>query len=90
MTEKKIKFPWVFWISIRKRDWFKKFWKSRGANHLDIQFFKLYITIGLPWKQIVLKKAIEGNYNINGLKALKETNKTFCRWYHIHIGSYKD
>jgi hypothetical protein len=60
---------WVFWIniSIRKK-WFRKLWKTRGANFLDIQFFCFYVTIGMPWLNTYLtyENYIDSNiYNTN-------------------------
>ena len=43
------KTPFVFWVHIEKREWFSRFWKSRSANCLDMQFFKWHISIGMPW-----------------------------------------
>jgi len=43
-------YPWVFWITIRWRPkWFKFYWKTRCANAVDIQFWKFNIGIGRPW-----------------------------------------
>ena len=80
------RYPWVFWIRFEKRDWFCNFWKSRGSNCLDIQIFKLHISIGMPWHKAVLKYASEDT--LNGFEPLKSANKTFTKWYHLHIGSY--
>ena len=88
-TNKLIKrYPWVFWLRFEKRDWFSNFWKSRGANFLEIQIFKLCISIGLPWNKEVLKQ-VDVNYPLEGLNHLRKTNETFNKWYHFHIGSYK-
>jgi hypothetical protein len=54
MESKLEKVDWVFWVQIEKRDWFKRFWKSRGSNSLNIQFFKWYISIGMPWLKHVI------------------------------------
>jgi hypothetical protein len=78
-------FPWVFWVTVERRKWFKMFWKSRGANFLNLQIFCFYISIGMPWKKSVLKKA-EINYPLKGLNHFLEINKSFNKWYHIHIG----
>ena len=80
-------YPWVFWIRFETRDWFTNFWKSRGSNCLDIQIYKLHISIGMPWHQEVLKKQKE-NYPLQGLNHCKEANESFTKWYHFHIGSY--
>jgi len=53
----KNKVDWVFWVNVEKREWFKKFWKSRGSNCLDIQIFNWYISIALPWHKEVVRKA---------------------------------
>lgn len=58
---------WVFWIQIEKRDWFKRFWKSRGANSLTVHFFKWHISIGMPW----LQNAV----NESSLESINETNR---------------
>jgi hypothetical protein len=87
MKEEKIYYPWVFWLSFERRKWFKRFWKSRGANSLDIQFFNLHISVGMPWNQHVLRGAV-ANYPLEGLDHFRKTNETFTKWHHIHIGSY--
>lgn len=84
---KTIKYPWVFWIRFEKRKWFTHFWKMRGGNSMDIQFFNIHVSIGLPWHQVRLKYASEDK--LNGFEPLKSTNKTFTKWYHLHVGSYK-
>jgi hypothetical protein len=89
MKEEKIYYPWVFWINVEKREWFKRFWKSRGANSLHIQFFSLHISLGMPWNQQVLRSAVV-NYPLEGFDNFKKTNATFTKWNHIHIGSYND
>ena len=81
------RYPWVFWIRFEKRDWFCNFWKSRGSNCLDIQIFKLHISIGMPWHKEVLRKA-DVNYPLEGLNHCRKANETFTKWYHLHIGSY--
>lgn len=46
------KLPWVFWLNISiRRDWFKRFWKTRGANFLEMQAWIFKISIGMPWLQ---------------------------------------
>lgn len=80
-------YPWVFWLRFEKRDWFTNFWKSRGANCLDIQIYKLHISIGMPWHTEVLRKA-EVNYPLEGLDHCKKTNESFTKWYQFHVGSY--
>ncbi len=82
-------YPWVFWVRFEKRNWFCNFWKSRGSNCLDIQIFKLRISIGMPWHKEVLRKA-SVNYPMEGLNHCRKTNETFTKWYHLHIGSYND
>jgi len=79
-------FPWVFWIRFEKREWFSNFWKARGSNCLDIQIFKIHVSIGMPWHKEALRYASEDT--LNGYKPLISANKTFTKWYHIHIGSY--
>lgn len=66
----KSKIDWVFWIQIEKRDWFKRFWKSRGSNCLNVQFFKWHISIGMPWLQHVVDKT-----DVNYLLKLNEHNR---------------
>lgn len=80
-------YPQVFWIRIEKRDWFQKFWKSRGSNCLDLQFLNLHISIGMPWHKLVLNKTKE-NYPLEGLDHCRKANETFTKWYHLHIGNY--
>lgn len=84
-----INYPWVFYVRVKRRKWFTNFWKSRGSNYLDLQFFNIHISIGMPWHKSVLEN-IEHNYPMDGLNHCKKTNDTFTKWYHFHIGSYKD
>ncbi len=50
IISKNANIDWVFWIDISiRKEWFTKFWKTRGANFLEIQFFNLRIGIGMPW-----------------------------------------
>lgn len=79
-------YPWVFWITFSKRNWFKKIWWSRGSNFLDIQFYKIRISIGMPWHKEVLSKINENS--IAGIESCRKTNESFTKWYHFHIGSY--
>lgn len=67
MGKKISNIEWVFWIEIEKRDWFKNFWKSRGANALIIHFFKWHISIGMPWLQSAVDKS--------SLESINETNR---------------
>ncbi len=80
----RVKYPWVFWITIRKRNWVSNFWTTRGSNFRDIQFFKLHISIGLPWHKNVIIYYLEDK--LEGIDSMKKTNDTFNRWYHFHIG----
>lgn len=89
MKKVNLKFPWVFFIRIEKRKWFKKVWISRCSNSMDIQFFGIHILTGLPWLNNVLNKA-DSNHPLEGLNHFITTNKTFSKWYHIHINkNYK-
>lgn len=57
-TNKKIEtanYPWVFWVNIGWRKWFTFFWKTRGANFMDIQIWRMHISIGMPWYKGYLK-----------------------------------
>jgi len=74
MESKLEKVDWVFWVQIEKRDWFKRFWKSRGSNSLNIQFFKWYISIGMPWLKEVIDKA-DVNYPLGGIKHFHKVNE---------------
>jgi hypothetical protein len=50
MKKETANYPWVFWLSIGWRaKWFRFFWHVRGANFLEIQFWKFRISIGRPW-----------------------------------------
>lgn len=90
MPKMNIKVPWVFYISIRQREWFSKFWKTRGANFIEFQLFRLQINIGLPWKKIVVISHLR---DYNSIKSILETNKAnlkngikmFSIPYSIHI-----
>jgi len=84
---KKIKYPWVFWVRFKKRKWYKKFWYGRGANYFEIQFFNILLSIGMPWHQNVLKSSQDNH--LYGFSTLEKTNKSFTKWYCLHIGSYK-
>ena len=67
------KVPWVFWIRIswQKTGWFKNFWKTRGANFIDVIIFKrLKISVGCPWRQINI------NYYLSDYGNLKHIEKT--------------
>ena len=66
----KSKTDWVFWIQIEKRDWFKKLWKSRGANNLNIHFYGYHISIGMPWLKHVVESA-----GISHIKAANKANR---------------
>ena len=85
----KTNYPWVFWIRFEKIKYFQWFQKIRYANCLQIQVFKLRVLIGMPWVKHVLKKA-DVNYPLEGISHFKNTNKTFNKWYHFHIGKYND
>jgi hypothetical protein len=82
-------YPWVFWIrfSICSR-MSSAFWYSRGANVIDIQLYKLRMSIGLPWLQTVLSYYANNSIN-KSFEHLKTTNDSYVKWYHIHIGTYK-
>lgn len=41
--------PWVFWLRIRKRSWFKPLYYARFANSGELQLLRWCISIGLPW-----------------------------------------
>lgn len=69
------KVDWVFWVQIEKREGFyKKFWKSRGSNCIDIQIYNYRISIGLPWHPQVLEKANE-NYPLEGIDHFHRVNE---------------
>lgn len=65
---------WVFWVQIEKRDWFKRFWKSRGSNCLNIHIFKYHISIGMPWLPHIINNADE-LYPGEGINHLIKTNE---------------
>ena len=66
-------YPWVFWITIRWRpEWFSFYWTIRGANFRDVQLWKLHISIGRPWLQ-VLMDSHQRDYG--SAKDIHETNK---------------
>jgi hypothetical protein len=69
------KIDWVFWITIQKREgWFKKFWKTRGSNAMEIQIYNYRISIGLPWHPEVIRKA-DVNYPMEGVNYMIKTNE---------------
>jgi len=74
MESKLGRIDWVFWVQIEKRDWFKKIWKSRGSNSLNIQFFKWYISIGMPWLKEIVDKA-DVNYPLGGINHFHKVNE---------------
>ena len=76
MRNKMKKPSWVFWlnISIRKH-WFSKWWKSRGANSIDIQVWIFHINIGLPWHKNVLRYELEMFGNYDNLEKTNRINK---------------
>lgn len=76
------KYPWVFYISVRKRSWFKNFYKSRGANYIEFQIFKFVITIGMPWNSQNINYASK---NPSWYHSMNARNESFNKWYHIHI-----
>jgi hypothetical protein len=44
------KFPWVIWFKVSiRRKWFSYWWKTRGANFLELQVWIFKISIGMPW-----------------------------------------
>jgi hypothetical protein len=67
----KNRIDWVFWVQVEKKDWFKKLWKSRGANNLNIHFYGYHISIGMPW----LKHVIE-QYKSENSNSIEITNYT--------------
>lgn len=70
---------WVFWVQIQRRDWFKIFWKSRGANFLTLHFLKWHISIGMPWlRSSVDSTPIESISKTNELN--REGNKMLGRF----------
>lgn len=66
-------YPWVFWLSIRWRPkWFKRFWKTRGANYSEYQFLWWAISVGRPW----LKMYVDSNRdNYGSAKYIHDSNK---------------
>ena len=70
----KKKIQWVFWLTIEKRQWFKKFWKSRSANSMDIQILNYRISIGMPWHKTVIEMA-GINYPLEGIDHMLKTNE---------------
>lgn len=74
MNNKVEKIDWVFWIVIEKREWFTNFWKSRGANAIDIQIYNYRIGIGLPWHKEVIRKA-DVNHPMEGINHMLRTNE---------------
>lgn len=83
------RFPWVFWLNIKiRRKWFSYFWKTRGTNFLEIQFFIFYISIGMPWKECVLESHIK---DYGTLDSIKNTNIGHLkRFFTFQIGKYKN
>ncbi len=56
---KQTKVTWVFWINLSiRKNWFKFFWKTRGANYLEVQLWIFKLSIGLPWHKEVVKAQI--------------------------------
>lgn len=48
-------YPWVFWLRISVRTkWFNNYWRTRGANHLEMQIWIFRISIGRPWVKMYL------------------------------------
>ena len=75
---------WVFWIQIQKREgFFKRFWKSRGSNGLDIQIYNWHISIGLPWLKEVVDKA-DANYPLEGINHFYKINESNRQGNKIH------
>ena len=68
------KVPWVFWIQVRRRKWFKWFWKSRGANHLDIQIIWFHVSIGMPWNQSNVRSELSQWGNLNNIEKTNNQN----------------
>lgn len=66
-------YPWVFWINISYRpQWFKKFWKTRGANYVEYQVWVFKISIGQPW----FKGALDAHQRDYGsAKHIHKTNQ---------------
>ena len=75
ISDKMKKVDWVFWVTIQKRKgWFKKFWKTRGSNCMEIQIYDYKISIGLPWHKDVVAKANQ-NYPLEGINHFHRVNK---------------
>lgn len=71
------KVPWVFWIkiSLKKSGWFKSFWKTRGANFINIVLFrKIHVSIGRPWRQININYNLSEHGNLNSIQKTNEQN----------------
>jgi len=67
------KVNWVFWFNVSiRRNWFSYFWKTRGANFIEIQFFIFKISIGLPWHKNYINSIIR-DYGSNA--SLLKTNE---------------
>lgn len=81
------KIKWVFWIAFEKRDWFNNIWYTRGSNYLDIQFFKIRISIGMPWLKAAYLSKVR-DYGQTG--AMTEINKANAGnlnlWFSFLIG----
>lgn len=85
-TEKRTKrTDWVFWLQIERRDWFRKVWKSRGSNNLNIHFYGYHISIGLPWlKDVIEYHEREGSNEIERTNLMnREGVKTHGRFRFI-------
>lgn len=81
-------FPWIFYITIEfNTDWFSYWWKTRGANFLQLQILFFKIKLGRPWLKCYLENQIK---EYGSLKYVKETNDSFKdSWYAFQIGKYE-
>lgn len=73
MKQEYANYPWVFWLKISIRPkWFSYMWRTRGANHLDMQIWIFRVSIGRPW----LKMYIDAHTRDYGsAKYVHEANK---------------
>jgi len=59
----KAKIPFVFYIDVKYcPQWFSYFWKNRGANYFEFQFWKIRVDIGMPWHKSFVEN-IYHSYN---------------------------
>lgn len=80
-------FPYIFWINISiRKNWFSLFWKSRGANFIEIQFLIFKINIGCSWGKNILKYYTD---NCESLSLLKKSNEMNLKApLSFQVGSY--